>query len=108
MSVETLGFVAGGVCASALFPQVWQCLRSGSTRDISWGMMVLNLIGVSLYFLYGVLINNNVIFINMLISMLLTCTLMGLKIYFEHIKPAPVVGTLPEERERLAPLPSAS
>jgi len=54
-SLSILGLVAGGFSTFALAPQVIRIWRTGEVDQLSVGMLVLMLIGASLWLVYGVL-----------------------------------------------------
>lgn len=52
-TTETLGRVAGTLTTLAFVPQVVRVLKTHQTRDISLGMFVLFVAGVTLWMIYG-------------------------------------------------------
>ncbi len=57
-TIEILGLVAATITTSAFVPQVFKTWREKSTKDISLTMYTVMFIGVSLWFVYGVLIQS--------------------------------------------------
>ncbi len=56
--VTIVGLSAALLSTASLFPQLVKIWRSKSTKDISMGMFAMFSIGVLLWFIYGVLLNN--------------------------------------------------
>ena len=53
---DIVGYVAGFVGAGMMFPQVYQVVRTNSTKDISLNSIILIIICSLLWVWYGVLI----------------------------------------------------
>ena len=53
-----LGFTAGAVTSVAFIPQLIRGYRTKKLHDISYGMPLVLISGMSLWFLYGVLRND--------------------------------------------------
>lgn len=56
--VEILGLVAGAFTTIAFVPQVLKSLQTKRTKDISIGWIVLVIVGVFLWLIYGLLVND--------------------------------------------------
>jgi len=57
-AVTVLGFIAA-VCTTASFiPQVIKAVKTRHTQDISLLMYVIMVVGIGLWFVYGLLIND--------------------------------------------------
>lgn len=56
--VELIGLVAGLLTTSAFVPQAIQTWRTRSARDVNRGLLVLLVVGNSLWFTYGVLMGS--------------------------------------------------
>ena len=52
--IQLTGYLAGFIIAVALVPQVVQAWKTKSTKDISLPWTILLLIGLLLYFVYGI------------------------------------------------------
>lgn len=81
-SVSLLGFVAGALTTIAFFAQVVKTARTKSTRDISLVMVTLTSTGLFLWFIYGVWLRALPIIIVNLASLVLTLTLVVLKLKY--------------------------
>ena len=57
MLTEILGYLAGTLTTISFLPQVIKAWKSRSTRDISLGMFLLFTAGVSLWLIYGILMD---------------------------------------------------
>jgi MtN3 and saliva related transmembrane protein len=57
-TTNLLGYAAGTMTTLAFVPQVLQTLRTRSARDLSWGMLVVFILGVILWLAYGVVLDS--------------------------------------------------
>ncbi|MGC9006445.1 MAG: SemiSWEET family sugar transporter [Sulfurihydrogenibium sp.] len=58
MNIEILGLIAATLTTSAFIPQTYKVVKTKSAKDFSWLWLIFMLIGISLWFTYGLLINN--------------------------------------------------
>lgn len=58
MSPTTIGLVAGTLTSIAAIPQVFKTLKTRHVRDISVWQPLLLALGVALWMVYGILIND--------------------------------------------------
>jgi len=79
---NTIGFVAATLTTSAFLPQVLKIWRSRSTKDISLPMLVTFILGVSLWLIYGLLVNANPIIIANVITLFLNLMILGFKLKY--------------------------
>ena len=77
---ESVGYFAGLLATLAFFPQVAKTWRDRSVKDISLGMYMMFCAGVSLWLLYGLLISSWPVIISNSITLLLSGTILVLKI----------------------------
>ena len=77
---EAVGYVAGFLATAAFLPQVAKTVRDRSVKDISLGMYVLFCAGVSLWLLYGFLISSWPVIISNFVTLILSGTVLVLKI----------------------------
>ena len=77
---EAIGYLAGLLATVAFLPQVAKTVKDKSAKDISLGMYVLFCAGVGLWLVYGVLISSWPIVISNLITLILSGTVLVLKI----------------------------
>lgn len=78
----TLGLIAGFLTTASFLPQVWRTWTTHSAGDISYGMLVLFLIGLGLWLLYGMRIQSLPIIIANLVTILLVGVLIVLKFHY--------------------------
>ncbi|MGC8941270.1 MAG: SemiSWEET family sugar transporter [Sulfurihydrogenibium sp.] len=58
MNIEILGLIAATLTTSAFIPQTYKVVKTKSAKDFSWLWLIFMLLGISLWFTYGLLINN--------------------------------------------------
>jgi len=56
--IELIGFFAAALTTLSFIPQVWKVFRTRRTGDLSLGMFTMFTLGVSLWFVYGLLLNS--------------------------------------------------
>jgi MtN3 and saliva related transmembrane protein len=78
------GYVAGICSTIAFLPQVIKTWNSRSARDISWGLLFLLFVGVSLWSLYGVINFDIPIIAANVLTGLLVASLIIMKFWFNH------------------------
>lgn len=79
---NTIGFVAATLTTSAFLPQVLKIWRSRSTKDISLPMLITFILGVSLWLIYGLLVNANPIIIANVITLMLNLIILRFKLKY--------------------------
>lgn len=77
---DLLGGVAAVLTTIAFVPQVMKSWRSGSTRDVSLGMFVIFTTGLSLWLVYGFIIESRPIIIANIVTLGLTGIIIALKL----------------------------
>jgi MtN3 and saliva related transmembrane protein len=82
VSPTILGLVAGTLTSLAAIPQVVKTLRTRHTRDISVWQPLLLSIGVALWIVYGILINNMPLILTNIIPLVCNALLVGLNLYY--------------------------
>ena len=80
--VSVIGSVAGVSTTSAFLPQVIRTWRTRSTHDISLGMFLLTVFGLVLWFIYGIEMNDWPLIVTDAVSLLLSATILGLKLRY--------------------------
>jgi len=63
MNIELIGFIAGIITTSAQIPQIIKSLKTKSTYDVSLLLYVILFTAISLWVLYGYLVDNQTVFI---------------------------------------------
>ena len=79
-----LGFVAGALTSVSFWPQLWKTWRTKSAGDVSLGMLLTFSVGVLLWLLYGVLLEAWPIILTNMITVLLTLTILILKLRYDR------------------------
>ncbi len=65
MNIQILGLIAGSITSITFIPQVVKIWQTKSAKDLSAPMLILLVIGVSLWLTYGILIKDTpIIFTN--------------------------------------------
>lgn len=77
-----LGMVAGFLTTASFVPQVWKTWRTRSADDISYGMLVLFLVGLSLWLVYGILLTSIPIILANTVTIALVIMLIAMKSHF--------------------------
>lgn len=81
-NVEIIGFTAGIFLAVSLIPQIIKSWKTRSTKDISLIWSLINLIGETLWIVYGFYLNSYSLIVMSSISFLMNVFMMSLKIKF--------------------------
>ncbi len=84
MTATTIGLLAGFLTSIAALPQVFKTIRTRHAKDISIWQPILLAIGVALWMLYGILINDVPLITANIIPLLCNITLTFLKIYYDR------------------------
>lgn len=77
-----LGVTAGTLTTVAFIPQLAKTLKSRSTGDLSWGMVLTFTIGVLLWLIYGIWIDSLPVILANAVTLLLQCGIIALKIKY--------------------------
>lgn len=56
--IVIIGYFAGFCTAIAQFPQAIKVIKTNDTKSISLGMYFIMTLGITMWFLYGILLNN--------------------------------------------------
>ena len=80
--ITLLGLVAAACTTTALFPQAIKSWKTKKTLDLSMPMCVLLTLGVALWLVYGLLINNIPLIVANAVSLLATSSTFYLKIKY--------------------------
>lgn len=79
-SPELLGFVAAFLTTVSFLPQAIKAWKTKSTKDISLPMYLLFILGVSLWAIYGFMINSLVVMLANAATLLIALFILYLKI----------------------------
>jgi MtN3 and saliva related transmembrane protein len=83
MKPTTIGLVAGSITSVAAIPQVIKTLKTRHARDISIWQPLLLAIGVALWMVYGVLINDLPLILANIIPLICNILLVCMKTYYD-------------------------
>lgn len=81
--VEFVGFLGGFVSISAALPQIYKCISTKRTRDLSYITNAVSYVGSCVSMYYGFSIKHYAIVACSVYSILTNTTLLGTKLYFE-------------------------
>lgn len=84
---ETIGFCAAACTTLAFVPQVVQVWRTRSAEDISLGMYLLFMLGVGLWFVYGLRVHAAPVWLANGVTLLLAGAVLVGKLRFGHGAP---------------------
>lgn len=80
MNVSLIGFLAAFCTTISFLPQVIKTWKTKQTKDISLPMYILFVIGVSLWFVYGIFLRDAAIYLANGVTLLLVSSILYLKI----------------------------
>lgn len=81
--VTIIGLMAGSLTTISFLPQVIKTWRSRSAKDLSLSMFLSFSIGVLLWLIYGILLQDLPIIISNLITLILAGTILYFKLKYE-------------------------
>lgn len=84
MNPTGIGLVAGAITSVAAIPQVVKSLRTRHTRDISIWQPLLLAIGVALWMIYGILINDLPLILANIIPLACNSALCAMKLHYDR------------------------
>ena len=79
---QIIGFIAAILTTGAFAPQAIKTIRTRSTQSISLGMYVFFTIGVVFWLIYGIYLMNFPIILANSITLILTGTILAMKIKY--------------------------
>jgi MtN3 and saliva related transmembrane protein len=79
---NTLGFMAASLTTIAFLPQVIQVWRSQSTKDISLPMLITFIAGITLWLIYGLLVNAAPIYLANALTLILNLVILRFKLKY--------------------------
>jgi MtN3 and saliva related transmembrane protein len=78
-----VGLVAGLLTTGAFLPQIIKTVRTRDTKSISLSMYIVYVIGVLIWFAYGVMLGEIAIIITNIFSLIFGMTMLVMKIFFK-------------------------
>jgi len=84
--VTIIGLCAGFLTTIAFLPQVMKIWQSKSTKDISLGMLVTFILGLSLWLLYGIYLQAWPVIIANFVTILLNLIILWFKLKYKNAR----------------------
>jgi MtN3 and saliva related transmembrane protein len=81
---QLLGLTAGALTTVAFLPQVIKTWKSRSAKDLSLGMFSLFCLGVVLWLIYGIMVQDIPVIAANLLTLMLASTLLFFKLRFKE------------------------
>jgi MtN3 and saliva related transmembrane protein len=82
-SIQWLGILAGVLTTVSFLPQVVKTWKSRSAKDLSLGMFLIFSLGIALWLVYGILINDLPVILANMVTLVLSLTLLFFKFRFK-------------------------
>ncbi len=82
MITQAIGYIAGTLTTLSFLPQVLKAWKTRSTKDISLSMFIMFTLGVALWLVYGVMINEMPIIIANLVTIVLAASVLAAKLRY--------------------------
>ena len=79
-SIEIIGYISAILTTAAYVPQTWKTIVTRQTKDISLHMYIMMVLGICGWGVYGVYIGSFPIIIANAVSLVLTLTILTMKI----------------------------
>lgn len=86
MYFDAIGYVGGAISSLSLIFQVYKTFQQKSGKDLSWWMIIINLIGCLLIATYAVLIEKPAIYSTISLSIICFVILLVMKGYYDKDK----------------------
>ena len=87
VGISLLGYIGGSITTVAGFPQITRMIATKETKDLSWGMILLWVMGLSLTTTYGFIIKKPPVYAASISSLAMTVNMAALKLNYEVILP---------------------
>jgi MtN3 and saliva related transmembrane protein len=82
VSIDLVGYLAATLTTAAFLPQVLQVWQSRSTKDLALSTLLSFIGGVSMWLLYGVLVNSPPIIIANAVTLVLNLVILRFKLKY--------------------------
>ncbi|HMA05428.1 MAG TPA: SemiSWEET transporter [Methanomicrobiales archaeon] len=82
--ITLIGFLAGGLTTASFLPQVVKTARTRSARDLSVAMLLVFLIGLSLWTVYGIQVGSPPLIFTNLATIALVAAILAMKVKFRE------------------------
>lgn len=80
-----LGLVAGSLTTLAYFPQVIKTWRARSADGMSWSMLIILCVGISLWLIYGLYASDTPVILANLFTLMFSSAILAMKIRYEAV-----------------------
>tara|TARA_Y100000816_G_C26091002_1_gene576558 strand:- start:278 stop:577 length:300 start_codon:yes stop_codon:yes gene_type:complete len=83
---DIIGYLGGFFATVRYIPQIIKVIKTGSSTDLSWGLLLMSLMAQVLTLIYTI---NKIllpIIIPLIVSLVLTIILSFLKVYYDNLK----------------------
>jgi MtN3 and saliva related transmembrane protein len=81
-SIELIGYLAATLTTAAFLPQVVQVWQSKSTKDLSLPTLLSFIAGVSMWLIYGLLLNSSPIIVANAVTLVLNLVILRFKLKY--------------------------
>ena len=81
--MEVVGIVGGMMSVSAAVPQIYKCIITKQTKDLSYATNIVSYIGSGLSVYYGINIKHTAIILCNVYALFINSILLCTKMYFE-------------------------
>tara|TARA_B100001989_G_scaffold4448_1_gene3043 strand:+ start:255 stop:515 length:261 start_codon:yes stop_codon:yes gene_type:complete len=86
MNIEIFGYLAAILTTAAFLPQLLKTLKTKKADDVSLTTLIMFIIGVFSWIIYGYKISSTPILIANIITLILNLMILISKIYFKNLK----------------------
>lgn len=81
--ITILGLIAASLTTGSFLPQAVKAVKTKHTKDLSLGMYSVLTTGIILWLVYGIMVNDLPIILSNCITLILTLTILFLKIKYK-------------------------
>ncbi len=82
VSIEPIGYLAATLTTAAFLPQVMQVWQSKSTKDLALPTLLSFIAGVSMWLLYGLLLDNAPMIVANAVTLVLNLVILRFKLKY--------------------------
>ena len=86
MNIEVIGYLAGGMIAISLLPQIVKSWKTKSTNDLSLSWGLISVAGQILWLMYGLGISSQSLAVMSSITLTMAVIMLVMKITYENQK----------------------
>lgn len=86
MNIEMIGYLAGGMIAISLLPQIVKSWKTKSTNDLSLSWGLISVAGQILWLIYGLGISSQSLVVMSSITLTMAVIMLVMKITYENQK----------------------